>query len=228
VTSLIDRQHCRNNGSHFRELQSRSLRLFDSTHPYSFRTIRVASGYGVAHRGRHLKAIYSGRCKLRFEEVQSYRPDASDRSSDLVPFGRRIESAPVHKQNSRRLFSDLRISSTSPAQMRTFWTFFLLRWCRSVPRGLIGNTFPAKSDVEGDKMTSIPATVLTVDKQSSQYRVLVQIELENYLGSFQAFRFGKKRPFTGTCYHGRLDLFYYRDPDLKVGKPFPLWVDNVT
>jgi hypothetical protein len=115
VTSLIDRQHCRNNGSHFRELQSRSLRLFDSTHPYSFRTIRVASGYGVAHRGRHLRAIYSGRCKLRFEEVQSYRPDASDRRSDLVPFGLRIESAPVHKQNSRRLFSDLRISSTSPA-----------------------------------------------------------------------------------------------------------------
>jgi hypothetical protein len=33
-------------------------------------------------------------------------------------------------------------------------------------------------------MTPIPAKVLTVDKQSSQYRVLVQIELEKYLGSF--------------------------------------------
>jgi hypothetical protein len=72
-------------------------------------------------------------------------------------------------------------------------------------------------------MTPIPAIVLIVDKQSSQYRVLVQIELEKYLGSFHTLRFGKSKPFTGTCYHGKLDLFYYRDPGLKVGKPFPLW-----
>jgi hypothetical protein len=72
-------------------------------------------------------------------------------------------------------------------------------------------------------MTPIPATVLNVDKQSSQYRVLVQIELEKYLGSFRTLRFGETKPFTGTCYHGQLDLFYYRDPRLKAGKSFPLW-----
>jgi hypothetical protein len=73
------------------------------------------------------------------------------------------------------------------------------------------------------EMTPIPAKVLTVDKQSSQYRVLVQIELENYLGSFHGLRFGKSKPFTGTCFRGKLDLFYYRDPRLKAGKAFPLW-----
>src|ERR1700722_12606964 len=69
-------------------------------------------------------------------------------------------------------------------------------------------------------MTPIPAKVLTVDKQSSQYRVLVQIELDKYLGSFHTFRFGKKIPFTGSCHNGQLDLFYYRDPGLKKGNHF--------
>src|ERR1700719_4304143 len=41
-------------------------------------------------------------------------------------------------------------------------------------------------------MTRIPAKVLTVDKQSSQYRILVQIELEKYLGSFHTLRFGER------------------------------------
>jgi hypothetical protein len=72
------------------------------------------------------------------------------------------------------------------------------------------------------KMTPIPAKVLTVAKQSSQYRVLVQIELERYLGSFHTLRFGESKPFTGTCHNGQLDLFYYRNPGVKVGKPFPL------
>jgi hypothetical protein len=45
-------------------------------------------------------------------------------------------------------------------------------------------------------MTPIPAKVLTVDKQSSQYRMLVQIELEKYLGSFHTLRFGEKIPLT--------------------------------
>jgi hypothetical protein len=72
-------------------------------------------------------------------------------------------------------------------------------------------------------MTPIPAEGLTVDKESSQFRVLFQIELEKYLGSFQSFRFGKNNPFAGTCYHSQLDLFYYRDPGLKAGKSFPLW-----
>ncbi|MBV8331056.1 MAG: hypothetical protein JOZ61_11405 [Verrucomicrobia bacterium] len=72
-------------------------------------------------------------------------------------------------------------------------------------------------------MTPIPAKVLTVNKQSHQYRVLVQIELEKYLGSFHTLRFGESKPFTGVCRNGRLDLFYYRDPELKEGTPFPLW-----
>jgi hypothetical protein len=72
-------------------------------------------------------------------------------------------------------------------------------------------------------MTPIPAKVLSVDKQSSQYRVLVQIELEKYIGSFRTLRFGESKPFTGSCFHGQLDLFYYRDPGLKAGKSFPLW-----
>jgi hypothetical protein len=75
-------------------------------------------------------------------------------------------------------------------------------------------------------MTPIPAEGLTVDKESSQFRVLFQIELEKYLGSFQSFRFGKNNPFAGTCYHGRLDLFYYRDPGLKAGKSSPLWTEK--
>jgi hypothetical protein len=73
-------------------------------------------------------------------------------------------------------------------------------------------------------MTPIPAEDLPVIKQSCQYRVLVQIELEKYLGSFQSFRFGKNKRFTGTCYHGQLDLFYYRDPGLKAGNSFPLGI----
>jgi hypothetical protein len=72
-------------------------------------------------------------------------------------------------------------------------------------------------------MIPIPAKVLTIDKQSHQYRVLVQIELEKYVGSFHTLRFGERKPFTGACHNGRLDLWYYRDPGLKVGKPFPLW-----
>ena len=71
-------------------------------------------------------------------------------------------------------------------------------------------------------MTPVPAKVLTVAKQSSQYRVLVQIELEKYLGSFRTLRFGAVKPFHGTCHNGQLDLFYYRDPGLKTGI-FPLW-----
>ena len=34
---------------------------------------------------------------------------------------------------------------------------------------------------------------------------------------------GEKKPFTGSCHNGQLDLFYYRDPGLKAGKSFPLW-----
>jgi hypothetical protein len=76
-------------------------------------------------------------------------------------------------------------------------------------------------------MTPIPAKVLTVAKQSNQYRVLVQIELEKYLGSFRTLRFGESKPFHGTCHSGQLDLFYYRDPGFKVRKFFPAVDDHV-
>jgi hypothetical protein len=72
-------------------------------------------------------------------------------------------------------------------------------------------------------MTPIPAKVVAVAKQSSQFRVIVQIELDKYLGSFRNLRFGEKIPFTGSCYRGKLDLFYYRDPGVRAGRSFPLW-----
>jgi hypothetical protein len=53
--------------------------------------------------------------------------------------------------------------------------------------------------------------------------VIVQIEHDKYPGSFHNLRFGEKIPFTGSCYRGQLDLFYYRDPGVKAGKSFPLW-----
>jgi hypothetical protein len=66
-------------------------------------------------------------------------------------------------------------------------------------------------------MTPIPAKVLTVAKQSSQFRVLVQIELDKYLGSFRSLRSGERKPFTGSCYHGQLDLFTTEITALKRG-----------
>jgi hypothetical protein len=64
-------------------------------------------------------------------------------------------------------------------------------------------------------MTPISGKTLPVDEKSSQHQVLVQIELEKCLGSFQIFRFGEdKKPFTGTCCSGQFGLFYYRDPGL--------------
>jgi hypothetical protein len=59
------------------------------------------------------------------------------------------------------------VSATDVAQFRAFHN------------SLQQQSFCAKSDVESDDMSPIPAKVLNVAKQSSQYRVLVQIELEN-------------------------------------------------
>ena len=47
-------------------------------------------------------------------------------------------------------------------------------------------------------MTHVPAKVLTVGKQSSQYRVLVQIELDRFIGSFNSLRFGERKPFSAA------------------------------
>ena len=41
-------------------------------------------------------------------------------------------------------------------------------------------------------MPPSPAKVITLEKQSSQYRVLIQIELDRYLGSFDTLRFGER------------------------------------
>ena len=99
----------------------------------------------------------------------------------------------------------------------------LLLWCPLRALSLTVVPSPAKLDRKWLEMTPVPAKVLTVAKQSSQYRVLVQIELEKYLGSFRTLRFGAVKPFHGTCHNGQLDLFYYRDPGLKTRKSFPLW-----
>ena len=64
-------------------------------------------------------------------------------------------------------------------------------------------------------MTPIPAKVLTVAKQSNQYRVLVEIELEKYLAPFHTLRFGESKPFTGTVTTVSLIFFTTEIPGLK-------------
>src|ERR1700730_10679325 len=75
-------------------------------------------------------------------------------------------------------------------------------------------------------MTPIPAKVLSIVEQSNHYRVLVQIELDKYLGSFRTLRFEQHEPFHGTCQNGQLDLFYYQNPGLAAGQSFPLWTED--
>ena len=72
-------------------------------------------------------------------------------------------------------------------------------------------------------MTSIPAKVLTIDKQEDKHRIIVRIVLPKYRGSFNTLKFGEKKPFTGFCRDGQLDLVYYQDPGLEAGQSFPLW-----
>jgi hypothetical protein len=72
-------------------------------------------------------------------------------------------------------------------------------------------------------MTSIPAKVLAVEKQTDKHRIIVRIVLRKYRGSFNTLKFGENKPLMGSCHDGRLDLIYYRDPGLTEGQPFPLW-----
>jgi hypothetical protein len=72
-------------------------------------------------------------------------------------------------------------------------------------------------------MAPIPAKVVAVYKETRQYRVVVQIAFDKIPAPFNTFRFGKIKPFTGGYHDGQLDLFYYRDPELQEGEPFPLW-----
>jgi hypothetical protein len=55
-------------------------------------------------------------------------------------------------------------------------------------------------------------------------RSVIQIASDRYPAPFHTFRFGKIKPFTGGCRDGQLDLFYYRNPELQEGEPFPLWM----
>jgi hypothetical protein len=83
---------------------------------------------------------------------------------------------------------------------------------------------PPKSDIEsGHQITTIPAKVLTIDKQADKHRRMVRILLRKYRGSFNTLMFGENKPLIGSCHDGRLDLIYHRDPGLKEGQPFPLW-----
>ena len=72
-------------------------------------------------------------------------------------------------------------------------------------------------------MTSIPAKVLTIDKQEDKHRIIVRIVLPKYRGSFNTLAFGEIKPHSGSLKEGRLDLVYYQDPGLNIRDPFRLW-----
>jgi hypothetical protein len=74
----------------------------------------------------------------------------------------------------------------------------------------------------GNKITFIPAKIVTVHKQADKHRVVVRILLRKYRGSFNTLIFGKNKPLIGSCHDGRLDLIYYCDPGLEEGQSFPL------
>jgi len=71
-------------------------------------------------------------------------------------------------------------------------------------------------------MSSIPAKVVAMEERACQYQVVVQIT-KKYRGSFNTLLFGEIKPYVGSLKDGRLDLVYYRDPELDVGDSFPLW-----
>ena len=67
----------------------------------------------------------------------------------------------------------------------------------------------------------LPAKVTAIEKLIDQYHVIVQIGT-GYRGSFNTLAFGEV-PYSGSLKDGRLDLVYYRNPELDVGDEFPLW-----
>jgi hypothetical protein len=72
-------------------------------------------------------------------------------------------------------------------------------------------------------MTSLPAKVIVIEKRDDQYfQVIIQTGTR-YRDSFNTLLFGEIKPYSGSLKEGRLDLVYYRDPQLNVGDPFPLW-----
>jgi hypothetical protein len=64
-------------------------------------------------------------------------------------------------------------------------------------------------------MSSIPATVVAIEKRNDQYfQMIIRIGTK-YRGSFNTLLFGDIKPYSGSLKDGRLDLVYYRDPGLK-------------
>jgi hypothetical protein len=45
-----------------------------------------------------------------------------------------------------------------------------------------------------------------------------------YDGGIVSALVGEIKPYSGFLKEGRLDLVYYRNPELNVGDPFPLWI----
>lgn len=74
-------------------------------------------------------------------------------------------------------------------------------------------------------MTSLPAKVIAIEGRGEQHQVIVQINTK-YRGSFNTLAFGEIKPYRGSLKDRRLDLICYRDPELNVGDPFPLWTLN--
>jgi hypothetical protein len=71
-------------------------------------------------------------------------------------------------------------------------------------------------------MTPLPAKVVAIEKRGDQYQVIVEISTK-YRGSFNTLAFGEIKPYSGSLKEGRLDLVYYRNPNLNAGDSFPLW-----
>ena len=71
--------------------------------------------------------------------------------------------------------------------------------------------------------------VLHRSMSASRYRLLIQIELEKYLGPFNTLRFGESKPFVGLVTTVGLTFFFTTEiPDLKKGSPFPLSTNSVS
>jgi hypothetical protein len=65
-------------------------------------------------------------------------------------------------------------------------------------------------------MTQIPATVITVDRQGSEYLMTIQVGVGKYSGAFDRLGFENK-PDLGWYHYGWLEL-YHRDPGFRAGQ----------
>jgi hypothetical protein len=77
---------------------------------------------------------------------------------------------------------------------------------------------------EDTKMIRISARVLNVDRLGGQYLVTIQVPREKYNATFDRLTFGANKPHLGSYRSGWLDLAYEKNPGLKPGQSFPLWV----